>query len=66
VPPVVRAQHVFGLIEIIENISEVTGIMSSYTASEVTQNGVFGGLLSQWITSFWAIALATNLLATRT
>jgi hypothetical protein len=42
----------------------VTGIMSSYTASEVTQNGVFGGLLSQWITSFWAIALATNLLAT--
>jgi len=42
----------------------VTGILSSYTASKVTQDGVFGGVLSQWITSFWATALATNLLAT--
>ena len=59
-------QHVLELTEIIEKISEVTGIMSNYTASKVTQDGVFGGTLSQWITSFWVTALATNLLATRT
>ena len=65
-PLVVRAQHILVLIEIIDNIPEVTGIMSNYTASKVTQAGVFGGTLSQWIVSFWATALATNLLATRT
>ncbi|KAI9573135.1 hypothetical protein HD554DRAFT_1145995 [Boletus coccyginus] len=42
----------------------VTGIGSPYTASQVAQNEVFVGSLSQWITSFWALAFATNVLAT--
>ncbi|KAG8221445.1 hypothetical protein J3R82DRAFT_1641 [Butyriboletus roseoflavus] len=45
---------------------EVTGIGSPYIASRVTQNEVFGGSLSQWITSFYASTLATNLSTTRT
>ncbi|KAN0082388.1 hypothetical protein V8E55_008183 [Tylopilus felleus] len=44
--------------------SAATGIGSPYTASKVTQSEVFGGALSQWITAFWATALATNLLTT--
>jgi len=41
-----------------------TGIGSPYTASKVMQSEVFIGSLSRWITSFWATALATNLLTT--
>ncbi|KAF8548468.1 hypothetical protein OG21DRAFT_1423003 [Imleria badia] len=41
-----------------------TGTLSAYAASRVTQSGVFAGGLSLWITSFWATALATNLLTT--
>ncbi|KAF8553469.1 hypothetical protein OG21DRAFT_1441794 [Imleria badia] len=42
----------------------VTGIATTYTAQHVTQTEVFGGSLSIWITSFWVLALATNLLTT--
>ena len=55
----------FGVANTIDNIPEATGIGSPYTASKVTQSEVFGGALSQWITAFWATALATNLLTTR-
>jgi len=41
-----------------------TGIGAPYTGSKVTQSKVFGGTLAQWITWFWAMALATNLLTT--
>ncbi|KAI9573137.1 hypothetical protein HD554DRAFT_1145974 [Boletus coccyginus] len=41
----------------------VTGFMSCVTA-ENTTNGVDVGTLDRWITSFWAMALAANLLAT--
>jgi len=44
----------------------VTGIMASVTAQYSTQSGVFGGALQKWITAFWATALSTNLMATRT
>ncbi|KAI9573109.1 hypothetical protein HD554DRAFT_1142366 [Boletus coccyginus] len=42
----------------------VTGFMSGVTSQDTPQNDVFSGALDQWITSFWATALATNLLAT--
>jgi hypothetical protein len=51
---------------VIDGIYEVTGTVSCYILSKVTQDGVFGGALSLWITSFWAMALTTNLSATRT
>jgi len=41
----------------------VTGICGPYAASKVTVSQVYGGL-SRWITSWWATALATNLLTT--
>ena len=53
-------------IKTIDESLKVTGIGSPYTCSRVTQNEVFSGSISQWITSFWATALATNLLTTRT
>ena len=40
--------------------------MSGVTSQNMPQNGVFSGALNQWITSFWATALAANLLATCT
>ncbi|KAI9455537.1 hypothetical protein HD554DRAFT_2030893 [Boletus coccyginus] len=42
----------------------ITGIACPYTASQVTQNEVFVGSLSRWITSFWVLAFATNVLTT--
>ncbi|KAF8436521.1 hypothetical protein L210DRAFT_3548252 [Boletus edulis BED1] len=42
----------------------VTGSLSCYTALKVTEDGVSREALFQWITSFWATALATNLLTT--
>ncbi|KAI9573757.1 hypothetical protein HD554DRAFT_548895 [Boletus coccyginus] len=44
----------------------VTGFMSGVTSQHTgtTQSGIFRGALNQWITSFWATALAANLLAT--
>lgn len=62
----VGAQPTLGLTEIIYGMSEVTGFMCSVTAQHATQNGVFAGVLQLWIVSFWATALATNLLTTRT
>jgi len=56
----------FGVTEIIDDTSEVTGIAATHTAQHVEQSEVFGGALSRWITSFWASALATNLLTTCT
>ena len=60
----------FEVIKTIDYISELeaTGIGGPYTASKVTLSEVYAvyrGSLSQWITSFWATALATNLLTTR-
>ncbi|KAI9573139.1 hypothetical protein HD554DRAFT_2035559 [Boletus coccyginus] len=42
----------------------VTGLMSGLTAEDTTGHGVYAGTLDQWITSFRALALAANLLAT--
>jgi hypothetical protein len=59
----------FEEIQTIYDVSEETGIGGPYTASKVTLSevyAVYGGSLSQWITSFWATALATNLLTTCT
>ncbi|KIJ62334.1 hypothetical protein HYDPIDRAFT_94801 [Hydnomerulius pinastri MD-312] len=42
----------------------VSGIGSPYTASQVSQNEVFAGSLGEWITSFYALTLSTNLLTT--
>jgi len=59
-------QHVLGEPEIINDIFEVTGLMSGVTAEDTTENGVYVGTLDRWITSFRAMALAANLFATRT
>ena len=40
--------------------------MASVTAQYSNQSGVFAGALQKWITAFWATALSTNLMATRT
>ncbi|KAH7907449.1 hypothetical protein BJ138DRAFT_1014491 [Hygrophoropsis aurantiaca] len=42
----------------------VTGIGSPYTASIYNSSSVFQGSIGQWITSFYATTLATNLLST--
>ncbi|KAF8553232.1 hypothetical protein OG21DRAFT_1497832 [Imleria badia] len=43
-----------------------TGIATTYTASKVTHDSdkIFGGTISQWIASFFATTLATNILTT--
>lgn len=56
----------FVATEIVDDFSEVTGFAATYTAQHMSQNEIFGGSLEKWITSFWASALATNLLTTRT
>jgi len=55
----------FGVTEIVDT-SEVTGFTATHIALHVKQSDIFGGTLSKLITVFWASALATNLLTTRT
>ncbi|KAG9313794.1 hypothetical protein JVU11DRAFT_6154 [Chiua virens] len=44
--------------------SGVTGFAATYTASQASGTNIFNGSLGKWITSFWASAFATNVLAT--
>lgn len=60
-------RYVFCPVNVIDSVFfEVTGVSSSYALSRATQSGVFGGAIYRWITSFWIMALTTNLCATRT
>lgn len=66
VASLVRVSHYFGWTEIIDNLSQVTGIEVPYTSAHVHQQEVFGGQLAMWITAFWLTALSTNVVTTCT